>query len=141
MSTPRITELEHSDDVARLFRTLAGLPWPAWLDSAAADSRERFDILVADPCATLRTRGDTTEIVVRGAAPVSSRRPPLELLREQLGAVVPAQEGLPFCGGAVGYFGYDLGRRFEQIPALATADIAMPDSRSASTTGPSSSIA
>ena len=127
MSTPRITELKHSDDVARLFRTLAELPWPAWLDSAAADSRERFDILVADPCVTLRTRGDTTEVVVRGAAAVSSRRPPLELLREQLGAVVPAQAGLPFCGGAVGYFGYDLGRRFEQIPALAAADIAMPD--------------
>ena len=127
MQTPRITELEHTDAVARRFRTVADLPWAVWLDSAAGDGRGRFDILVADPYITLRTHGDTTEVAARGAAPAQSRRPPLELLREQLGAVAPAQPGLPFCGGAVGYFGYDLGRRFERIPALATADIAMPD--------------
>ncbi len=37
---------------------------------------------------------------------------------------------LPACrsrGGAVGYFGYDLGRRLERIPSIAAADIAMPD--------------
>ena len=106
---------------------MAELPWAVWLDSAAGDGRGRFDILVADPYITLRTHGDTTEVAARGAAPAQSRRPPLELLREQLGAVAPAQPGLPYCGGAVGYFGYDLGRRFERIPALATADIAMPD--------------
>jgi para-aminobenzoate synthetase component 1 len=127
LQTPRVTELEHSDAVARRFRALARLPWPVWLDSAAADSRRRFDILVADPYVTLRTRADTTEVAVRGAAPTRSRRPPLDLLRQQLGAVVPAEPGLPFCGGAVGYFGYDLGRRFERIPAHAAADIAMPD--------------
>ena len=127
MSTPRITELAHWGDVARRFRTLAGLPWAAWLDSAAADSRERFDILVADPYVTLRTRGATTEIVRRDGTTTRSQRPPLELLRAELGALAATPAGLPFGGGAVGYFGYDLGRRFEKIPALAAADIAMPD--------------
>ena len=27
---------------------------------------------------------------------------------------------LPFTGGAIGYFGYDLARRYERLPALAT---------------------
>ncbi|HCI6414034.1 TPA: aminodeoxychorismate synthase component 1, partial [Klebsiella quasipneumoniae subsp. quasipneumoniae] len=36
-------------------------------------------------------------------------------------------EDLPFLGGALGLFGYDLGRRFERLPAAAQADIALPD--------------
>jgi para-aminobenzoate synthetase component 1 len=127
LATPRVTELAHSESVARRFRTLAGLPWSMWLDSAAADERERFDILVADPYITLCTRGAVTEIAKRGAAARESRRSPFELVREQLGELGAGAPGVPFSGGAVGYFGYDLGRRLERIPSLAAADIAMPD--------------
>jgi para-aminobenzoate synthetase component 1 len=127
LQPPRITELPHWDDVARRFRTLAGLPWTAWLDSAASDAPQRFDVLVADPYVTLRTRGSTTEIARRDAASTSSRRPPLELVREELGELAAGVPGLPFAGGAVGYCGYDLGRRFERIPSIAAADITMPD--------------
>jgi para-aminobenzoate synthetase component 1 len=38
-----------------------------------------------------------------------------------------AHPDLPFLGGALGLFGYDLGRRFETLPAYAAADIALPD--------------
>jgi para-aminobenzoate synthetase component 1 len=44
-----------------------------------------------------------------------------------LGELVPAVDGLPFSGGAIGFFGYDLGRRFERLPRLAQRDIEMPD--------------
>jgi para-aminobenzoate synthetase component 1 len=98
-----------------------------WLDSAAADDRDRFDICVADPYVTLRTRGSTTEIARRGGLIEESQRSPFELVREHLGEVAAGVPGLPFSGGAVGYFGYDLGRRLERIPSLAAADIAMPD--------------
>jgi para-aminobenzoate synthetase component 1 len=121
-----ITELTHTGAVARRFRTLAGLPSAVWLDSAAAGPADRFDILVADPYVTLRTRGAETEIVTRDGVTRSSR-PPLELVREQLGEVVEGPAELPFAGGAVGYFGYDLGRRLERIPEIAAADIDMPD--------------
>lgn len=129
LHTPRITELEHWHDVAPRVRTLAGSPWTAWLDSAApgAGASGRYDIVVADPIVTLRTRGGVTEIAARSGAVATSTRPPLELLREQLGDLVEPAAGMPFCGGAVGYFGYDLGRRFERIPSVAAADIDMPD--------------
>jgi para-aminobenzoate synthetase component 1 len=127
LATPRVTELAHTASVAGRFRALTGLPWRMWLDSAAADARERFDILVADPCVTLCTHGAVTEIAKRGAAPRESRRSPFELVREELGELAAGTQGLPFSGGAVGYFGYDLGRRLERIPSLAASDIAMPD--------------
>jgi para-aminobenzoate synthetase component 1 len=103
------------------------MPWGMWLDSAAAGDRDRFDILVADPYVTLRTRGPTTEIARRGGLVEGSQRSPFELVHEHLGEVAAGVPGLPFSGGAVGYFGYDLGRRLERIPSLAAADIAMPD--------------
>jgi para-aminobenzoate synthetase component 1 len=129
MLTPRVTELPHWQDFVPRVRTLADLPWLAWLDSAAPGigASGRYDILVADPYVTLRTRGGTTQIERRGAAATTSARPPLELLRELLGDVEAPAPGLPFAGGAVGYFGYDLGRRFERIPSVAIADIDMPD--------------
>ena len=128
MNTPRITELEHWDAVARRFRTLADLPWPVWLDSASAGSPAgRYDILAADPYLTLRTHGAVSQLTARGGPVVRSTRAPLEWLREQLGEVCAPAPGLPFCGGALGYFGYDLGRRFEEIPELAAADIDMPE--------------
>jgi para-aminobenzoate synthetase component 1 len=127
--TPRVAELPYPTAVAPLFRTLADLPWPAWLDSAArgVDSSGRFDLLVADPYVTVRTRGAVTEIRARGGEVATSTRPPLELLREQLGERSLGVPGLPFAGGAVGYLGYDLGRRFERIPEIAAADIDMAD--------------
>ncbi len=127
MSTPTIAELPHWDEVAPRYRALAALPWPTWLDSSAASGSDRFDILVADPYVTLRTRGATTQIATRAGATKRSQRSPFELVREQLGERAAGVAGLPFAGGAVGYFGYDLGRRLERIPSIAAADISMPD--------------
>lgn len=126
MPTELITELTHWDAVAPRFRQLAGLPSAVWLDSAAS-AGQRFDILVADPYVTVRTWGATTTIERRDGTTARSTQPPLTVLREQLGEVAESSSELPFCGGAVGYFGYDLGRRFERIPEIAAADVAMPD--------------
>lgn len=60
----------------------------------------------------------------------AAQRPILTLLQTQLdrcGLRPPAHPHLPFLGGALGLFGYDLGRRFESLPAHAVADIALPD--------------
>ncbi|HUL83012.1 MAG TPA: aminodeoxychorismate synthase component I [Gammaproteobacteria bacterium] len=128
MSAPRVAELEYSDAVARRFRALADLPWPVWLDSSARGGPSgRYDIFAADPSFTLRTRGENTEIVSRDGAVTASPRSPFALLRERLGEPCERVAELPFCGGAIGYFGYDLGRRLERLPSLAAADVDMPE--------------
>ena len=97
------------------------------LDSGRPGSRRgRYDLYSACPYLTLETRGEITEITTRTASEFSYVEP-LELLRDSLGEQAERQNNLPFSGGAIGYFGYDLGRRFERLPRLAQRDIEMPD--------------
>ncbi|WP_323925371.1 aminodeoxychorismate synthase component I [Aeromonas veronii] len=89
-----------------------------------------FDIITADPLATLETRGEVTTLRV-GANISQHHEDPLALLahtqQQLLGELDLCATHLPFIGGALGLFGYDLGRRFERLPVQAAADIAVPD--------------
>lgn len=89
-----------------------------------------FDIITADPLATLETRGEVTTLRV-GANISKHSEDPLALLahtqQQLLGELELCATHLPFIGGALGLFGYDLGRRFERLPVQAAADIAVPD--------------
>ena len=89
-----------------------------------------FDIISADPLATLETRDQITTITRHGESS-EHHEDPLSLLahtqQQLLGELDLCATRLPFIGGALGLFGYDLGRRFERLPVQATADIAVPD--------------
>ena len=124
----RVAELDYIPDSAERFRRLTELPLPVFLDSSGGPDRGggRYDILSADPYLTLTTRGMQSEIRSRDRVERSTRDP-LRIIKDLLGERVAAPRGLPFAGGAIGYFAYDLGRRFEQLPALAIADVGTPD--------------
>ena len=120
------TELPYRENSAALFEAVADLPWAVFLDSGGHElAQSRYDIIAAEPYVTLVTRGNLTE--VRGAESELSREDPLTLLRRHLDFDANAGCELPFCGGALGYFAYDLGRRFEQLPAHARAEEKMPE--------------
>jgi len=119
-----------------LFAPLSGLPWAIWLDSCQSDHVDsRFDILVWQPHTTLSTYGEVTTISQNGLANVDSSDDPLTLIecyQQQIFRqfTLPdklSDSALPFIGGALGYFAYDLGRRFEKLPTHAKADLSLPD--------------
>ncbi|OSM96145.1 aminodeoxychorismate synthase component I [Lonsdalea populi] len=118
------------DALLTQFASLSEQPWAMLLHSGTAEhTHNRFDILVADPRVTLQTRGDTTEITEDGKVRVSPADP-FELLQQQverLGLAAAPSPDLPFQGGALGLFGYDLGRRVERLPSRAAQDIDIPD--------------
>lgn len=112
------------------FAAFSHQPWAMLLHSGfAAHQHNRFDIMVAAPCATLTTRGASTRIT-RGDDVQYSTQDPFQLLREEMaraGVTPDATPDLPFQGGALGLFGYDLGRRVEALPDTAEQDIRLPD--------------
>ncbi len=126
MTVPPYTELPYRPDSAALFEALADSPWAMFLDSGAGNTRGRYDILVAEPLATFVTRGSRTEVRT-GANVTVSEEDPFLLLRRALPPVAESSDGLPFTGGAVGYFGYDLARRIERLPTLAADSEGIPD--------------
>ncbi len=123
----QLIELPYRPDSTALFAPFSRRPWAMLLDSAQPGcSAGRWDILVTDPSATLITRGAITEIWdARGCH--RSTADPFVLLRKSLGERSEPPAGLPFAGGAVGWFGYDLARRIEHLPVCAIDADRLPE--------------
>jgi para-aminobenzoate synthetase component 1 len=85
--------LDYRSDSTAYYAAIAGLPWAVWLDSARAG---RYDILTAAPYRTVELRrGDVAN-------------DPFARLRSVLGHTVEPVPDVPFAGGLLGYWGYDL---------------------------------
>ncbi|MES2824606.1 MAG: aminodeoxychorismate synthase component I [Pseudomonadota bacterium] len=129
---PRILSLAYYNQPANWFAAVRHLPHAICLDSGSPQSQYgRFDIISAAPQILLVTNGESTQII-DGNSILHSRVDPFALLKHYLPLQqsTPAQNPtveLPFYGGAMGYFAYDLGRRLEQFPEVAIQDIALPD--------------
>ena len=118
MAPPLLTELPYQPDSARLFEAIADSPWAVFLDSGRHyPAQSRYDILSAHPYVRLVTRGPLTELYADNVE--LSREDPFALVGRALAIDPACGGGLPFCGGAIGYFGYDLARRLERLPAAA----------------------
>jgi len=115
--------LPYAADAAACYATIADLPWAVWMDSAGMG---RYDILCAQPVATLVTRGMETEITDIAGRRHSSDDP-FDLIRQQLGEPIAAMPDIPFAGGALGYWGYDLARRMMALPEQAQDAGRLPD--------------
>ena len=123
MSSPNqlIAPLPYFADSAELFSVCADRAWAVFLDSGYPYSNQgRYDIIAAEPLYTLVTHGDITEITHNGTA-VTSTENPFDLVKQQLGQFpgFKPDDDLPFNGGAIGYFSYDLARRLEDLPSFA----------------------
>lgn len=124
-------QLPYSLDAAlNYFHALADQPWAMLLHSGNANHpHNRFDIVVADPITTLETRDNIT-LINRENEIISSELDPFELLKSEmqhLNVTFVANNDLPFQGGALGIWGYDLGRRIEILPEQAKKELSFPD--------------
>src|SRR5262249_34136840 len=88
------------------------LPYPFVLQSASRAGGADWSFFGADPFEV--HRGGSFEAL-------SSQWRALAV------GVPPAGRISPFMGGAVGYWAYDLGRRFERLPERARDDLHLPD--------------
>ena len=126
--TFRLTELPYRRDSSLLFTPLANEHWSIFLDSGYPYiDLGRYDIIAARPYITLKTFADETEIVYANGKNEHSSDDPFSLVKTLLGENENKLSTVPFAGGALGYFAYDLGRRIEKIPDISEHDINMPE--------------
>jgi para-aminobenzoate synthetase component I len=116
-------DIPGDSDICHLFGHFCEQQWAMLLDSANSPHMDgRFDIIVASPLATIVTRGESSEVCQAGHSIVSTDDP-IALLRnlttqyqwDKL-SIEDQYAHLPFIVGALGYFAYELGGRFEVLP-------------------------
>ncbi len=107
--------IPYLEDAAPYFAAVRDWPWAAWLDSGNIG---RFDLIVANPVSTLETQGETT-CINKTSSILKSTGDPFDLIRVELGEVLEQLPDIPFAGGALGYWGYDLALRHSQSPRCA----------------------
>ena len=124
-------------DSAGLFGEVANRPWAMFLDSGVVNAKRPvnkhadFDVLAINPCVTLVSEGNTT-LIESSSGMQSNTNDPMQLLQEQIRSVLPQMsaqdyDSCPYIPGALGYFSYDLARRYETFENTATDDEQLPD--------------
>ena len=97
---------------AQLFPAFAARPGCVFLDSALPSPTARHSILACEPSFVLRGGAEILPRLRAGLAARASERIP----------------GLPFAGGAIGYFGYEYGAALDGVaPAPGPDDAGLPD--------------
>jgi len=126
---PLCTELPYHKDSSLYFQSMKDEEWPIFLDSAQDNHIDaRYDIQTANPFITLTTVHKNTLILHQNKESELSHDDPFQILQTLLQDYqVDNSSDLPFCGGALGYLGYDLGRRLEYLPTLTVDAEHIPD--------------
>lgn len=125
--TWKIHQLDASVPASAWLDRIRHRPW-AFLLQSGETAGQRYDILGADPVVTIETVDGRTQVTDRGdvrevedpfaaiAGIVAERRPE-----------VPCPIEVPFIGGAVGSFGYELAYQLEPIGRPAEDSITLPE--------------
>lgn len=125
-------------DAGALFARVASLDWSIFLDSgiingqAPVTKHADFDVLAIQPMATLVTQGELTAVTVKKQIKELSGDP-LSILQDVLSDLKfdqsreKKQTTPAYLPGALGYFSYDLARRYEVMPELAIDEEQLPE--------------
>ncbi len=107
-------------------------PYSFILDSRMDPERlGRYSFVGTAPFALFRSKGTQVKIWHKTQGETRLTGSPFKILKDflnsyQLVTTLP-QEIPPFCGGAVGYFGYELGEVIEELPGKSMDDLMLPD--------------
>ena len=127
---PFIDELKNCLNAPDAYEVIKDQPWSFFLDSGINPyGLGRYSFIGSDPFLVFSSRGGDIQLVSHGDL-ISLRGNPFDILREQLNRykIDKSKYPVPFIGGAVGYFGYDLCHFIENLPATTTDDLMLPDS-------------
>ena len=109
-----LEEIPYCADSCELFERIRDMPRPAFLDSSSPHAiAGRYDILTAQPL-------ELGLPILEPGASEQQARSFFDSLKsfhtEYYRGIQPASQDIPFCGGVLGYLGYDCGNALHSIP-------------------------
>ncbi len=126
---PIIEEVSTSSTAPEAFELFQDWPFSFFLDSGMDPQRlGRYSIIGSDPFLILRSRGEQVTLIYGGREQIATGNP-FDVLGQMLGkyAIDSSPAPIPFVGGAVGYFSYDLCHFIERLPSTAIDDLDLPE--------------
>jgi para-aminobenzoate synthetase component 1 len=126
-----IHPLPYRHPAAWWFAKIRHLPLPVLLASGSSrHPAARYDILAAAPRCTLRTTGAETLVDTGSGEQLRTQDDPFTVLARYCSISAeqqPTMPPLPFTGGAIGYFGYELLHAKNHIDHTGKPPIGLPD--------------
>ena len=111
--TVHLDDIPYSPDSCEMFERIMDLPGAAFLDSSFPHSSSgRYDILTAAPC---DDRLPTLPADADDQASLNFFQELRACHRELYQGIQPAAPDIPFCGGILGYLGYESGEGLHKI--------------------------
>lgn len=114
------------------FLKIRGGDYSYLLESVEGGERiARYSFMGSDPSLVFKSRDNRVEIIGTGGKKkiLTTGNPVNEIKKLMEGFSFVKVAGLPrFCGGLVGYLGYDVVRFFEKLPEFTEDDLRLPDS-------------
>lgn len=139
-----ISSIPYHSDSAALFSSIRHLPFACWLDSGKPDSHSgRYDIMAAQPSRRWISEQGQTDIfdyhydgdrsyqeqyISRSTvSPITLLKQASEALNNGANSAAEPLHDLPFTGGMLAYFSYDLGRQQLDIAQRSPKECQLPD--------------
>jgi para-aminobenzoate synthetase component 1 len=126
---PLIEEIHMAPEAGWCFGALAAEPFSFFLDSGMDPQKlGRYSFMGSDPFLVMKSRGDEITLIKDGAEE-KKRGNPFDKLGELLETykLDSGECPVPFTGGAVGYFSYDLCHFIERLPKTVVDDLNLPE--------------
>jgi para-aminobenzoate synthetase component 1 len=126
---PLVEEIRTPLSASRCFEAFKNQPFSFFLDSGMDPGKlGRYSFMGSEPFLILRSRGEEISLI-RDGVKESRHGNPFDVVGELLRTYsldeCPAE--IPFVGGAVGYFSYDLCHFIERLPSTAVNDLNLPE--------------
>ncbi len=126
---PLVEEINTWRSAPQIFEIFKERPFSFFLDSGMGQGKlGRYSFMGSDPFLVMRSRGERVSLV-RGGTEEVRRGNPFDIVDELLKAYSLNERpaGIPFTGGAVGYFSYDLCHFIERLPSNTVDDLNLPE--------------
>ncbi|MBF7096959.1 aminodeoxychorismate synthase component I [Alkalibacter mobilis] len=115
-------------DAFDLFSFIKDEPYPFLLESGMDhENLGRYSIIGWNPFMLLKSDKGSVQLTMDGRS-MKTEKDPFDVLEECMNKYrQTSREKLPFVGGGVGYFSYDLKNRLESLPQTAMEDVDICD--------------